>query len=238
MSRVVARARRLIARPGAWIDAVVADRTYALRLGPTRAHRAILTIDEAAYRALVEAPGLRRRTNGGWEARDAPRPDRPLAVGAPGRIEGERSLMEADGHARRVRVNLGQSPIQRLAAQRDAKGRTFLTPAEAAAGLRLGLEAERALSGPSLTMRWDALPRSGGGSAARVEPGDRALDAADRVRHALAACPPDTRAVLDHICIRGATLGLAEETFCLRRSQGRQMLKRGLAALARYYGVG
>lgn len=238
MSAPVARARRLIGRPGAWIDAVVPDRTYALRLGPGRTHRAITTVDEAVFRALVETPGLRRRPSGGWEARDAPRPARSVPVGAPGRIEGERIVMEADGRPRRVRVNLGQSPIQRLAARCDVEGRPFLTPAEAAAGIRLGLDAERALSGPSLTMRWDALPRSSGSSAARVEPGDRALNAADRVRLALAACPPDTRVMLDHICIRGATLGLAEETFGLRRREGRDALKRGLAALARYYGVG
>lgn len=238
MSASADRARRLLARPGAWIDAVVPDRTYALRLGPTRAHRAIATLDEAVFRALVDAPGLRRRRNGGWEARDAPGPERPATAGAPGRIEGERILMEADGRSRRVRANLGQSPIQRLAARRDAAGRPFLTEAEAAAGIRLEREAEVALSGPSLTMRWDALPRSGGGSAARVEPGDRALNAADRVRRALAACPRDTRAVLDHICIRGATLGLTEESLGLRPRQGREALKRGLAALARHYGVG
>jgi hypothetical protein len=238
MSATLERARRMLARPGAWIDAVVPDRTYALRLGPTRAHRAITTLDETVFRALIDAPGLRRRRNGGWEARDAPRAERPATVGAPGRIEGERILMEADGRPRRVRANLGQSPIQRLAARCDAAGRPFLTPAEAAAGIRLGQEAEVALSGPSQTMRWDALPRSGGGSAARVEPGDRALNAADRVRRALAACPRDTRPVLDHICVRGATLGSTEEQVGLRRSEGRAILKRGLAALARYYGVG
>ena len=232
------RARRLIARPGAWLDAIGPSETYALRLGPGRRHRPIATLDETAFRAVVETPGLRGRPNGGWEARDAPRRERSAPAGAPGRIEGERILMEADGRPRRVRVNLGQSPIQRLALRRDTEGRPFLTPAEAAAGLRLGLDAERALSGPSLTMRWDALPRSGTGSAARVEPGDRALYAADRVRRALAACPPDTRAVLDHICIRGATLGMTEEALCLRRREGRAVLKRGLAALARFYGVG
>lgn len=238
MSTSVDRARRMLIRPGVWIDAVVPDRTYALRLGPTRSHRPITTLDETVFRALIETPGLRRRAKGGWEARDAPRPERPAPVGAPGRIEGERILMEADGRPRRVRANLGQSPLQRLALRRDADGQPFLTPAEVAAGLRLGLDAEKALSGPSLTMRWDALPRSGGGSAARVEPGDRALNAADRVNRALAACPPDTRAVLDHICIRGATLALAEETLCLRQREGREVLKRGLAGLARHYGVG
>lgn len=238
MSASVDRARRMLTRPGAWIDTVVPDRTYALRLGPTRNHRPITTLDETVFRALVETPGLRRRAKGGWEARNAPRPERPPPVGAPGRIEGERILMEADGRPRRVRANLGQSPLQRLAARRDAEGKPVLTPAEVAAGLRLGLEVERALAGPSLTMRWDALPRSGGRSAARVEPGDRALNAADRVRRALAACPPETRRVIDRVCIRGATLGPTEDTTGLPSLQERALLKNGLAALARHYGVG
>jgi DNA-directed RNA polymerase specialized sigma24 family protein len=153
-------------------------------------------------------------------------------------ILGDRVLLEADGRQRRIRANLGHSPIQWLARRRDAQGRPFLTPAEAAAGERLAHEAEIALSGPSLTMRWDALPRAGGGSAARVEPGDRALNAAGRVRRALAACPPETRAVLDHICIRGQTLQLAEQACGMRRRTGREALRRGLTALARHYRVG
>lgn len=238
MSGSVERARRLIARPGAWIDAVVADRTYALRIGPDRRFRATATIDETTFRGLVEDPDLRRRPDGGWEARDAPRPARPVTVGAPGTILGHRVLMEADGRPRRVRANLGHSPIQWLASRTDAGGRPFLTPAEAAAGEHLRSDGEIALSGPSLTMRWDALPRSRGGSAARVEPGDRALNAADRVRRALAACPSDTRPILDHICIRGQTLQLAEPSCGLRRRTGREALKRGLGALARHYGLG
>jgi hypothetical protein len=238
MSASVERARRMLIRHDAWIDAVVPDRTYALRIGPTRSHRAITTVDETVFRALIETPGLRPRRNGGWEALDAPRPERPVPVGAPGRIEGERELIEANGRPRRVRANLGQNPIQRLTARRGRDGQPFLTPVETAAGLKLGLDAELALSGPSLTLRWDALPRSGGGSAARVEPGDRAMNAADRVRHALAACPPETRGVLNHVCIRGATLGLTEDTIGLSTREERDLLKRGLKALARHYGVG
>ena len=237
MSPSVDRARRMLARPDAWIEAVAPDRTYALRLTPDRRRRPALTLDEATFRILIETPGLRRRPGGGWQARTAALPQSTPAIGSPGRIEGERLLMEADGRVRRVRANLGHSPIQWLASRRDAEGRPGLTPAEVASGERLRSEAEIALSGPSLTMRWDALPRSGAGSAARVEPGDRALNAADRVRRALAACPPDTRAVLDHICIRGQTLQLAEQACGMRRRTGREALRRGLRALAEHYGI-
>ena len=70
MSRTVERARALLARPGAWLGAEGA--TYALRLGPDRRGRVSLSLDEAAFRALVGRPGLSPRAQGGWIARAAP----------------------------------------------------------------------------------------------------------------------------------------------------------------------
>ncbi len=237
MRASVERARRLIVRPGAWLDAGEGAQTYVLRLAPGRRHRAIATLDEPVFLALIEAPGLRRRHQGGWEARTAPPTERCREVGSPGRVEGERTLVEADGRSRRVRANLGQSPIQWLASRRDTEGRPYLTPAEVAAGERLRSDGEIALSGPSVTMRWDALPRAGGGSAARVEPGDRALNAADRVRRALAACPADTHGVLVQICIRETALQIAERELGLPSRHGKRRLKAGLQSLARHYGL-
>ena len=146
--------------------------------------------------------------------------------------------MAADGRMTSHRANLGESPIAWLARRTDAAGRPWLSPAEVAAAERLRMDAEIAQSGPSLTMRWDALPRTGGGgSAARVEPGDRAMAAGRRVARALEACGP-ARGFVDHICIRGRSLQLAEQEQGLRRRTGKLMLKRGLATLARHYGVG
>ena len=234
------RARSLLDRPGAWLDQSGA--AYPLRLGGDRRGRVVLTLDEAAFRALVERPGLRRRDGGGWLPR--PTPDRntslspSLPPGRPGLIEGERPVMETDGRLTTRRANLGESPVAWLARRKDASGRPWLTPAEVAAGERLRLEAEIALSGPSLTMRWDALPRSGGGSSARVEPSDRALSASARVEAALAACGPRLRALVERVCIHGPSLQLAEQDLCLRRRQGKTVLKQGLQALAEHYGIG
>lgn len=240
MSGSVDRARRLIARPGAWLDETSAGKGYALRLGPGRRHRPIVTLDEATYRALVEAPGLRRRSGGGWETRAAPvqTSTRERRVGAPGRILGERTIMERDGSVRTHRANLAQSPIEWLARLRDANGDPWLTPAEIAAGLRLGRDAERAMAGPSLTMRWDALPRSGGGSASRAEPGDRSIGAGQSVSEALAACGPTLAPFLVQICIRETALETAEREAGVAPRAGKSLLKAGLAALARHYGVG
>ena len=135
------------------------------------------------------------------------------------------------------RANLSQSPIAWLARRVDADGAPWLTRAEVAAACRLSQEAEIALKGPSVTMRWDALPRSGGGSAARVEPGDRALSASRRVEAALAACG-SARAMVEAVCLRATALQAAEQGMGLRRREGRVLLVRGLRALAAHYRIG
>lgn len=239
--RMLERARSLLDRPGAWLDQ--SGGAYPLRLGGDRRGRVVLTLDEAAFRALVERPGLRRRDGGGWLPRPTPAANASLSPnpppGRPGLIEGERPVMEADGRMAMRRANLGESPVAWLARRKDASGRPWLTPAEVAAGERLRADGEIALSGPSLTMRWDALPRSGsGGGAAGLEPGDRAMAASARVEAALTACGSRLRAMVERVCIHGTSLHLAEQDLSLRRRQGKTLLKHGLQALAEHYGLG
>ena len=237
MSRLVERARTLMDRPEAWLDE--ASGQYPLRLGHDRRNHVVLTLDEPAFLALVERPGLRRRPGGGWQARRAPSPARSSpSPGRPGMIEGERDVIQPDGRLVPHRANLGESPILWLARRKDASGRPWLTPAEVAAGERLRRDAEMALKGPSVTMAWDALPRAGRGSPRHQEPGDRALSASDRVRTALDSCSPRLRPMLEQVCIHGASLQLSEERLSLRRRQGKTLLKQGLQALAEHYGYG
>ena len=233
----LAKARRLLGRTGAWIDAV--EDGYALRIGATRRARVLLTFDEAKFRDLIVQPGLRVRQGGGWVPR-AVRPSGESAgpgPGRPGMIEGVTLIADGDGRLIHRRANLGQSPIAWLARRRDENGQAWLSPAQVAAAGRLGLEAEAALRGPSLTMRWDALPRSGGGSATRAEPGDQAMAASRRVEAALAACGP-ARSMVEAICIRATSLQLAEQNLGLRRRSGRTVLIQGLTALAGHYRIG
>lgn len=242
MTALVERARRMLARPGAWIEAKgdeASGDAYLVRLGADRRMRVNLTLDEAGFRSLIADPGLRARPAGGWTARDLHRPAPETAEpGRPGFVEGERTVMQPDGRLGVRRANVGESPIAWLARRRDQSGRPWLTPAEIMAGERLRLDAELAGSGPSVTMRWDALPRSGGGSASRVEPGDRALSASARVDAALASISPRVRPFVVQICLVGSSLQLAEQTMGLRKRQGRTLLKQGLEALAEHYGIG
>lgn len=234
--RLTERARRFLERPDAWLDETPAG--YPLRLGGDRRGRVVLTLDEAAFRAMAQTPGLRRRTGGGWQARRQGHEPSPSAAGRPGQILGERTVMQADGRATAHMANLGESPIAWLARRKDHSGRPWLTPHEVAAGERLRHEAETALAGPSLTMRWDGLPRSQSGAApARIEPSDRALSASARVEAALSAAGPRLRSMLEHVCVRGSSLQLAEQELSLRRRQGKTVLKQGLQALAVHYGL-
>ncbi|MGZ9099241.1 MAG: DUF6456 domain-containing protein [Brevundimonas sp.] len=230
------RIRRVLAQ-GGWIEATADG--YALRTGGDRRRRIVLTFGEADFRRLVAEPGLRRRPDGGWTGR-ASGPDRPEPPppGRPGWIEGERTVMESD-RPRRRRANLGHSAVVWLAQRRGADGRPWLDEAQVAAAVRLGLDAETALRGPSLTMRWDALPRTGagGGPATRFEPGDAALAAAQRVATALAACGP-ARGLVEAICIRASALQAAERDLGLGRRAGKRLLRDGLSALAAHYRIG
>ena len=233
--QTIARAHTLMLRRGAWLDQKGDD--YLLRLGADRRSRINMILDEAAFRALVQSPGLRTRQGGGWVARTAPGSARPSALpaGCPGHIEGERAITLADGQVVTRRANLGQSPIAWLARRKDQSGRPWLTQAQIAAGEHLRQEAEKALKGPSVTMRWDALPRSGTGSAARVETTEQSMAAAARVEAALTAVGPRLRGFVEHICIRETSLQTAEREHGLRPRQGKTLLKQGLQRLAEHY---
>ena len=232
----LAKAKRLLARPGAWVDA--AQTGYALRIGANRRSRVLLKFDEATFRGLIVQPGLRGRPGGGWTPRGLRESsDASNNAGRPGLIEGTVMIADSDGRLRSRRANLGQSPVAWLARRKDETGRPWLSPAHVAAAGRLAMEAEAAMRGPSLTMRWDALPRSGGGSATRAEPGDAALGAGRRVEAALAACGRD-RTMVEAVCVRASSLQLAEQDLGLRRRTGKAVLVRGLTALAAHYRIG
>lgn len=230
------RARRLLARPAGWIEAT-ADGVYAVRGRGDRRSRVLMTVDEADFRRLAEAPGLRVRPGGGWTARGPDDPAPPPPCGRPGVVEGERAVMDPDGRMRTRRANLAHSPVAWLAGRRDADGRAWLDRAERAAAERLARDAEIAEAGPSLTMRWDALPRPGAGSAARCDPGDAAIAAGRRVAAALAACGA-ARGMVERVCLRTSTLQAAEQGLGLRRREGKTVLKAGLRALAAHYRIG
>ena len=220
--RLAGRAARLLRRPGALIE--VKGLGYVVRFGPRR--RAMLTVDEPAFRALVREPGLTVRREGGWRlARSEAQAPPP---GRPGVVEGERVVVEDSGEHVTRRANLGESPLAWLAR------RGGLEPVETAAGERLREDFQKAGTVGRLTMNWDAQPSSGGGGQ-RLEPALRARAAKDRIAAALAEVGPGLREILERVCLAETALQAAERELGLPRRSGKTLLKLALRRLAIHY---
>ena len=222
--RLAARAERLLRRPGALIE--VLGLGYVVRFAPRR--RAMLTVDEAAFRVLARDGALASRREGGWrlvKPRTAPTPP----PGRPGVIEGERVVIEGSGEHVVLKANLGESPLAWLCR------RGGIEPVEAAAGERLREDFQRAGSVGRLTMDWDAQPRSTGGSGPRLDPALRARAAKDRIAAALAAVGPGLREMLERVCLAETALQVAERELGLPRRAGKTVLKLALRRLAMHY---
>lgn len=236
MSGQAARALRMLARPGAWLDAA-GEGGYAVRLSPDRRRRSALLIDEAAFVALTGEPGLRVRPEGGWRlARASPAPAPDLA-GRPSVIEARRRVAGPDGrHETRV-VNLGESPIAWLARRRDGRGEAWLTLPEIAAAEKLRDDFVLAGMVGRLTMAWDAGPKARGGRGPGVDPAERSRAAKARIARALAEVGPGLREILEHVCFAGTALEAAERSLGLPRRAGKTVLKLALGRLAAHYGL-
>lgn len=226
--RQAERAMRLLARPGAVIEAQ--GDGYGVRLGASRRRRVMLTLDEAGFQSLAREATLKVRAQGGWTMTARPEPLPPPPPGRPGVIEEEVVL---SGASNPVRRNMGESPIAWLARRRDRNGQPWLTPIEAAAGERLREEFERLGTQGRLTMRWDAARVDGGMPG--LTSAERNHAARQRIAWALAAVGPGLREILERVCLMGSALEAAESALKLPRRTGKTVLKLALQRLARHY---
>lgn len=225
--RLAQRAMRLLARPGAVVEAHGLG--YGVRLGASRRRSVMLTLDETAFQALAREATLKPRPQGGWTMAVRPEPVAP-PPGRPGVIEEEAVLPEG-GTARR---NLGESPIAWLARRRDAEGKPWLTPVEAAAAERLREEFETLGTQGRTTMRWDLTPRVSGGRPG-LAPAERDHATRERIVRALQAVGPGLREILERVCLMGSALEQAERSLKLPRRAGKTVLKLALQRLAQHY---
>ncbi|CAN5185338.1 DUF6456 domain-containing protein [soil metagenome] len=230
------RAADRLARPEAWLEATGA--TYAIRRGGDRRRTPLMTLDEAVFEALTLDPGLSPRKAGGW--RTPPRPNIPPAPlapppGRPGVIEGERSVVEADGRLTVRRANLGEGALGWLAARKDAQGRAWLDARALAAAGKLRADHEACGIVGRLTMSWDAGPRGSGGE--RLEPAERGRVAKARLRAALEALSARQQAVIERIVLLDHPLQAVERHLGLKRRTARDILKAALEVLARHYRI-
>ena len=225
--RLADRAMRLLSRPGAVVEA--RGDGYGVRLGPSRRRSVMLTLDEAAFRALAREATLKPRAQGGWTMAARPEPTPATSAGRPGILEEE---IATSGGA--VRRNLGESPIAWLARRRDGRGQPWLTAVEAAAAERLREDFESLGTLGRMTMRWDATPRVDGGRPG-LAPAERDHAARERIARALAAVGPGLREILERVCLMGSALEAAEQSLKLPRRAGKTVLKLALQRLAQHY---
>ena len=233
--RLAVRAARLLEQPGSWLSAE--GDGYAVRVAADRRRRPLMRLDEAAFRRLAREPGLKRRAEG-WALTGPVAEPAPDRAGRPNVIEGERPVAEGDGRVRMRRANLGESPIAWLARRRDAHGRPWLTPAEAAAGEKLREDFHLAGALGRLTMAWDAAPRGRAPRGPGLEPAERGIEAKARLAAALEAVGPGLREILEHVCLRSSALEAAERGLGLPARSGKTVLKLALQRLATHYRIG
>ncbi len=135
------------------------------------------------------------------------------------------------------RTPADESPLARLANRPCGDGKPFLSAEEAEAGERLRADWTRAGMMPSVTQRWDRLPGTGGGGGAPTDWSDHRADCHRRASEALQAVGPELSGVLVDICcfLKGTELVERERRWPARSAK--LLLKVGLAALARHYGL-
>ncbi|MCE7798448.1 DUF6456 domain-containing protein [Sphingobium sufflavum] len=151
----------------------------------------------------------------------------------------ERLVEDADGVARRVQVNLAESPLSWLQA------RGLVTRRQYEAGEVLRRDWEMAGMGARVTMCWDvgALASGGArggrrGAPGPVEPGLAGMAARDRLRGALDAAGPGLKDVLWRVVCACEGLAAAESALGWPARAGKLVLGFGLDRVADYYRIG
>lgn len=134
--------------------------------------------------------------------------------------------------------NAEESPLARLALRRGKGGEPFLAEAEALAGERLRADFTRAGLTPGVTQRWEETVRGGGGGAGGGRDlSDMAIDAKARVNAAVTAVGPELSGIVLDVCCFLKGLETVERERQWPARSAKLLLKAGLGALARHYGL-
>ncbi len=137
--------------------------------------------------------------------------------------------LEEGGAARRVAVNMGESPLARL------QHRALIDAVQFAAGERLRRDFTLAQLTPRMGVDLTAPVMSGGGAGDNI--GDIALAARQRFNRALVAAGPQLSDLLFDVCCHLTPLEGAEAGRGWAKRSGRVVLKIALDRLAAHYGL-
>ncbi|PJG48687.1 hypothetical protein CAF53_10910 [Sphingobium sp. LB126] len=142
----------------------------------------------------------------------------------------EQIIEDPFGQARKVAVNIGESPLAWLHARGHLSERHYV------AGDMLRADWEKVGLGPRVTMRWDAAPPQGR-TGRRVEPTVAQLSARERFDGAIRAAGPGLADVLWRVACAGEGLGAAEKALGWPSRAGKLVLTLALDRVAGWYRV-
>ncbi len=190
----------------------------------------ITSAGKAALKRLIDED--RRRRHAGMEMAEAATPFQ-----AQHQLWGDRKLRGPDGKARKMRVNLAESPLAGLARRKGADGKPFLTMDLVQAGEKLREDFERAQMGPRVAQNWDRFltgaDRGGFLSDSGLAEGPR--EARKRVSDALDDLGPGLADVVMRVCCFLEGLESAEKRLGWSARSGKIVLKIGLQRLLTHY---
>lgn len=134
-----------------------------------------------------------------------------------------------------------ESPLSWLRRRRDKAGEPLINDVQFSAGERLRVDFEIARLMPRVTVDWERAANGGGragmGAMHRLELGERALAARERVNQALSAVGPELAGVLVDVCCHLKGLEQLEKAAGWPQRSAKIVLLVGLSALARHYGL-
>ncbi len=145
-------------------------------------------------------------------------------------------MPEEEGKPRRVRYNLGESPLVALARRRDKDGTPFLEDALVRAGERLREDFELAQMGQRVTQDWERFLTGGVQSGQGASMGSGGSEAAKaRVMGALKDLGPGLGDVALRCCCYLEGLEAAEKRMGWSARSGKIVLRIALQRLKRHY---
>ncbi|MGG7565016.1 DUF6456 domain-containing protein [Rhodovulum sp. DZ06] len=191
-------------------------------------------------RALAGDGDARRRAaeRGGVEAA-MELAEGPSVFARQHQVAGSRRVVDDQGAAREMQVNMGETPLGWLARRKGADGRPFLTAEEVVAGERLREDFERAQAGPKIAQDWSRFLASVDESArgAGRGPAEGPAAARERLAQALEALGPGLNDAALRACCFLEGLEATERRMGWAARSGKVVLKIALGRLAQHYGL-
>ena len=130
-----------------------------------------------------------------------------------------------------------ESPLAWLGRRKGRKGEAFLTPVQLSAGERFGGDVNLAQILPRVTSDWSGAPSSGGRAPNRLDVGDLAIAARQRLDRAASAVGTELNGLLIDVCGFQKSLGLVERERAWPARSAKVVLRIALDRLAAHYGL-